>query len=577
VRPFVVRVLPFVWLLGVTPARAQTCRSVEITFKPVPNLQIAVWIEDATGNFIDTAYVTRLTGTFGLANRPGHHFLHSAVRFPYGRRDMVLPVWAHKRNRQYGFVVMGGAIGWSPATCTSSPGDCDDNTIAYHSAVSSNEPFYCSPSGGMLKNVNGVDVVSCASAFYGSKGAYAQDGRVSFYPPRADLTAFNSSDGPDAKAYASVNDLVAISGATPEQMTLLDPPIRWIPPGPGKYIVKVEMSLENDVNDYHNYVFNVDSQNGKGGGFDFNTYGKDFIGQPSIVYAVPITVDDNGDEEIATSYEGYGDWDGATGTEHAPDNTITTNVPGSGAGRLLDATDGGKTFRVRVRAGATCGPVRDMSGAPRDAGAPSDMGPDTVCSAPHPPAHLQITPHATSIDLSFASSTAGTPTDRFAVRYRTTPIDDANFDYALPPDQTPPAPGRQGSTVTTTISGLEPTKKYFVAVRSYSACGGASAAALGTALTRQQQFVILNGCFIATAAYGTPLAHEIEPLRALRDRALLTNALGRLAVAGYYALSPPLARALTSDERLRAGARAIIAPLVALARAGLAAEAAVSR
>jgi hypothetical protein len=576
VRAFLVPLVPCVVFFGVIPARAQTCRSIEVAFKPVPNLQIAVWIEDAKGNYVDTAYVTRLTGTFGLANRPGHHFLHSAVRFPYGRRDMVLPVWAHKRNKQYGFVVMGGAIGWSPATCPQSPGDCDDNTIAYHSAVSSTEPFYCSPSGGMLKNVNGVDVVSCASAFYGSKGAYAQDGRISFYPPRADLTTFNSSDGSAARAFDSVNDLVAVSGATPEQMTLLNPPIRWTPPGDGNYIVKVEMSLENDVNAFHNYQFNVDDQNGATGGFDFNTYGKNFIGQPSIVYAVPITVDVNGDEQIATSYDGYGDWDGATGTEHAPDMTITTTMPGSGAGRLLDVTDGGKTFRVRVRASAVCGPVRDMGGA-HDGGAPGDMGPPSVCSAPAPPAHLALTPHATSIDLDFASAATGEATERFAVRYRPTPITESTFDSAFPPDQTPPAPGPQGSTVTTTISGLQPVKKYFVGVRAFSSCGAASTVALSSTVTTQPQFVILHGCFIATAAYGTPLARELEPLRAVRDRALLTNPLGQVAVAAYYALSPPLAHAITSDERLRAGARAIISPLVAIARAGLAAEAAVTR
>jgi hypothetical protein len=563
VRPLAVPVLPFVLLFGVTSARAQSCRSIEVAFKPVPNLQIAVWIEDDKGNYVDTAYVTRLTGTFGLANRPGHHFLHSAVRFPYGRRDMVLPVWAHKRNKHYGFVVMGGAIGSSPATCTQSPSDCDDNTIAYHSAVSSTEPFYCSPSGGQLKNVNGVDVVSCASAFYGSKGAYTLDGRVSFYPPRADLVTFNSSDGPDAHKFASVNDLVAISGATPEQMTLLDPPIRWTPPADGKYIVKVEMSLEYDVNSFHNYKFAVDDQNGTNGGFDFNTYGKDYIGQPSIVYSVPITVDGNGDEQIATRYEGYGDWDGATGTEHAADMTIS-DTPGTGAGRLLDASDGGKTFRLRARAVTSCGAAGDMG-----------MRPPPTCVAPSPPAHLVLTPHATSIDLGFASAATGVAAERFAIRYRSTPINDDTFDTALPPDQTPPAPGPQGSTVTTTISGLQPLRKYFVAVRSISSCGAASTVATGAATTPQQQFVVLHGCFIATAAYGTPLAHELEALRAVRDRALLTNPLGRVAVAGYYALSPPLARAIASDERLRAGARAIIAPLVELARAGLAASAAV--
>ncbi|MGZ3426848.1 MAG: hypothetical protein ACXVCV_09380, partial [Polyangia bacterium] len=98
-------------LLMVGVARAQSdppCRTVEVTFKPVKNLQIAVWVEDPAGNYVATLYVTRLTGTFGLANRVGNHFLHSAARFPYGRRDMVLPVWAHKRNKTYGFVTMGG-------------------------------------------------------------------------------------------------------------------------------------------------------------------------------------------------------------------------------------------------------------------------------------------------------------------------------------------------------------------------------------------------------------------------------------------------------------------------------------
>jgi hypothetical protein len=38
-------------------------------------------------------------------------------------------------------------------------------------------------------------------------------------------------------------------------------------------------------------------------------------------------------------------------------------------------------------------------------------------------------------------------------------------------------------------------------------------------------------------------------------------------VAAYYALSPPIARAIASDERLRAGARKMLEPVVALARA----------
>ncbi|HEX8951373.1 MAG TPA: hypothetical protein VF945_05985, partial [Polyangia bacterium] len=68
-------------LLMTGVARAQTpaptCRTVAVDFRPVKNLQIAVWAEDTLGNYVATLYVTRLTGTFGLANRPGNHFLHT--------------------------------------------------------------------------------------------------------------------------------------------------------------------------------------------------------------------------------------------------------------------------------------------------------------------------------------------------------------------------------------------------------------------------------------------------------------------------------------------------------------------
>ena len=80
---------------------------------------------------------------------------------------------------------------------------CDDQTIGYHFAVSSPEPFYCSPRGGVDVKQNGVDVISCASPFYGSKGAYASSG-VSYYPPRADLSSFVADhDGPDAMAFST--------------------------------------------------------------------------------------------------------------------------------------------------------------------------------------------------------------------------------------------------------------------------------------------------------------------------------------------------------------------------------------
>jgi hypothetical protein len=520
----------------------QPCRTVEITFKPVKELQIAVWIEDDKGNYVATAYVTRLTATFGLGNRPGNHFLHSATRFPYGRRDMVLPIWAHKRNRQYRFVVMGGLLGNSMASCRppASPGDCDDDTVAYHSAVSSMEPFYCSPNGGQISTINTMDAVSCASVFTGSKGAYATDGRFSLYPPRADLTQFDPNrDSDDARHFAGDNDLGAISGATPQTETLLNPPIHWTPFADGKYVVKIEVSQEGDPPVHQ---ISIDSQP------QWNNVGTTFIGQPSVVYAVPITVGPQADEQIATAYEGYSDWDGSTGVEHAPDSSMT-DMPGKGAGRLLDVTDNGRTFRVRVRSAPTCGTGTGN------------------CAPPNPPTNLQVTSGATSVDLSFASANYGPPTNRFDVRYRVMPISDGDFTQASPPSQVPPAPGLPGSTVNTSITGLRPTTQYYVAVRAYSACDAPSSVVTASATTGLQKFAVLHGCFIATAAYGTPMAAEIDALRAVRDRALLTNPLGRLAVASYYALSPPLANAIASDERLRAGARRLLRPVVDLARA----------
>jgi hypothetical protein len=534
------------------------CRTVEIAFRPAKELQIAVWIEDPQGNYVDTAFVTRLTGSFGLANRPGNHFLHSAVRFPYGRRDMVLPVWAHKRNRTYGLVVMGGAIGNSMDSCGqhSARGDCDDDTIAYHSAVSSVEPFYCSPSGAQVSQQNGMDVVSCASTFIGSKGAYAGGGALSYYPPRADLTRFTTLDSADANAYASINDLGAVSGATPQLQTLLDPPIRWRPPADGSYVAKIEVSLEGDFNSGNNHVLAVDSQNGAKGGYDFNQYGKDFLGQPSVVYAVPFTVGAAGDLKMTSQYAGYGDWDGVTGTLHAADPSIS-DTPGSGAGRLLDASDGTNQFRVRVRSSATCDP--------------GGGGGNMTCQAPQPPQNLTVTPEGAALTLHFSAATAGSPTTRFDVRYRDTAISDGDFYSALPSDEAPPAVGTPGQMLTSHIHGLTADRNYYVAVRAFSACEAGSDIATTQAATGLKKFAVLHGCFIATAAYGTPMAQEIDALRAVRDRALLTNPLGQLAVASYYALSPPLARAIAGDERLRAGARALLAPLVRLARAGLAA------
>lgn len=71
-------------------------------------------------------------------------------------------------------------------------------------------------------------------------------------------------------------------------------------------------------------------------------------------------------------------------------------------------------------------------------------------------------------------------------------------------------------------------------------------------------------CFIATAAYGTPMAEEIQVLREFRDEYLLTSPLGQALVGVYYRVSPPLAEFITEHPGLRPVVRAGLLPAVAM-------------
>ena len=62
-------------------------------------------------------------------------------------------------------------------------------------------------------------------------------------------------------------------------------------------------------------------------------------------------------------------------------------------------------------------------------------------------------------------------------------------------------------------------------------------------------------CFVATAAYGTDTAKEIDILREFRDTLLLPNALGATLVSFYYETSPPIATFVSRHEVLRAAVR----------------------
>jgi CSLREA domain-containing protein len=80
-------------------------------------------------------------------------------------------------------------------------------------------------------------------------------------------------------------------------------------------------------------------------------------------------------------------------------------------------------------------------------------------------------------------------------------------------------------------------------------------------------------CFIATAAFGTPMQDEVRYLRAFRDQYLLTNDLGRKVVELYYTVSPPVADYIREHDTLRSVVRTGLRPLVEMSRQLTSAEA----
>lgn len=71
-----------------------------------------------------------------------------------------------------------------------------------------------------------------------------------------------------------------------------------------------------------------------------------------------------------------------------------------------------------------------------------------------------------------------------------------------------------------------------------------------------------EGCFIATAAFGSYFEKHVQVLRAFRDNVLMTTALGRAFVEFYYEYSPSIAAVIANNEPLKMVVRGVLTPIV---------------
>jgi Fibronectin type III domain len=514
-------------------AEESKCHVVEIDFMPAeiatpvamraPS-QIVAWIEDVGGNYVDTIFITQQTGTYGLGNRPGRWDFNSGPKWPYGRRVSVFPVWAHRR-------AASGAPTWQEVVFQ----NADDSGLSHPFNQSSRDMHYCRP---LLRSEQGWDAGTCASTVFTDKGVFHAS-RTSLYPPRNDLTRA-TPDHASVDEYAMLNPFDAVSMATPASGSIAE--LVWPIPDalpPGEYVLWVEVSREFD----HNTTYSIPAAPSPTG-ISFGEYGEPYRGQPSVLYKVTFSMGAQVASAKTLDYVGYGDPAGFDGDMRAPDATISTGVLGSGAERLAVRVDAqNQPYRLRV----TSRPELDFV-------EPARPNNPTVNTLTQTSAVVEFTAPG---DDGLAGKVRG-----YEIRYvQGDTLTDDTFarGIELKPDITIAEPGALQEFP---IAGLLFDTEYTVGIRAFDDCRNTGKIAYVTFKTPPRATGSVDACFVATAAYGSVLANDVEMLRRFRDFMLQSTVLGELAVEAYYTFGPAVAGVVGESELLRATARAVLAPMI---------------
>lgn len=562
-------------------AEVGECHVVSVNFTPATNSnpasarhelsQIVVWVEKHDGTYIDTLFMTAQTGRFGLGNRPGRADFNSGPMFPYGRRVSTFPVWAHRKivDRSTGAKDFPGVVFQNccgpgdnslpsddPAYCETLINDpthpdtmrrrdyafCGENNLSHPFDQSSRELHFCQPYQPDDPKWVQADAMTCATQAFTDKGKLSNSMR-SLYPPRADL-AKKTTDSPSVDMFKVLNAFDAISQATPAPGVRTN--VTWPIPTDlpkGDYVLWVEVAQAFDMNDTYNAT-SYPPPAGSGPKYiEWSGYGMPYRGQPSILYRVPFTIADVQMLASTQTYEGYGDPNGSDGALRPPDATITTDTPGSGGARLQLVSDNGLMYRVLV-----------------------DTRPEYDYAVPGAP------DVAEALDVSTTTATLRfvAPGDDglvgkvsgYEIRYLANgELTADNFEAGVPAlASLVPSPPGQFETVE--LLGLLPETDYVVGIRAYDDCRNTGPVTFVKFTTDDRQAGEVDACFVATAAYGSLMANDVELLRHTRDSILKQTVLGELAVETYYTFGPAVAGVVGESDMLRATARAVLAPVI---------------
>lgn len=581
----------------------------ELRLKPTARTQMAIWIEKADGTFVQTLKLTEAVAQFGIGNRPGALMMNSGYRWPYGRREGVLPVWAHRRASAPGAKRFKRVIFQARS----------EGRASRQTPDSSSDNYFCLSFNKDKAKV--LDAVTCASPFNSDKGRYITQADVdknyfepweengvgsdremaltSLYPPRRDLTGPVASDDNEdildfaLHATSIMPELDGATMATPaadEEMM-----IRWALQGfqDGDYKLFIEVNTEGD----HNAAFNEQKYRTPTEG-DWDSwatgYGYPYRGQPSVVYEVPFSIGKGSSKVNAMTPIGFSELHGLDGNIRPFDANMIVDdavtAAGSGADRLQVFDEARVHLSITAKnpcesanpppecemecsesvpcpQGFVCGDKSKCVGVCEVEGKPenfSTFSAEVYADEKH--SHEWGT-----IRFTVPQSMRGI--SKYELRLsRQEIVDDASFAAGVEAKRnqvesealTIPTDAAPGETVEVHFGQLVPSADYFVGLRAYDSCESNNTTAVASFSTTEVNYTTVEPCFIATAAFGSPLASEIGVLRRFRDRHLMNNAVGRAFVDFYYTHGPAWADAIRQDEESRATVRALLSPVVSI-------------